>query len=147
MTLPRTHDSGSILVDTTGGSAVRLLRRHPSAALVHRYFSSLRDADHLVAFDCLSGAADAFGGAGPERSSFVREQADIDEAQGRLTTFSIRNRSMVAGSFWSLRMAKASYLVRLARGGDTTDVYPYVVVENGQWRIFRFDPHWISLTN
>lgn len=111
---------------------------HPSAKVVHHYYTALENQDYAAAFQDLNPNIQT-----PDREPFtlawfIQQEQMSKKTQGTITTHAITNFNMTSASI-SLRISYASFTVKVTRGESTYKTYPYVVREGDQWKILRFD--------
>lgn len=129
----------SLLLLFVGGFLFLRARNHPSAEIVHQYFTALENQDYVAAFQYLSPYMLASERMPSTQSRFVRVQEAQDRTQGKVTRHAITNIVMTSASFFSSQLAEASYTVKVMRGARVLQLHPYVVKEGEQWKILRFD--------
>lgn len=135
---------GGLAMALVGALLFLLAKDHPSAQLVHHYYTAIGNQDYATAFQDLSLSMKTPWGQPITQDWFIQKELKSDEVNGRVTNHTITNFCMTATTF-SFRMTLASYTVKVARGEHVSKVYPRVVREGEQWKIVGFDQSQLNL--
>jgi hypothetical protein len=107
--------------------------------LIHHYYTALTTQDYLTAFEDLSPRMRTAEGEPITPDWFRQQEQAVEAASGNVSGHTITNWTRTASHFFSFQMTQASYTVKVVRGSRSEYAYPYLVKEDAQWKILRFD--------